>query len=212
MRRTIYPQNNTIQQWMPEIWPLEHYCLLWIGSFKFCTSLSNRIFSIISHLLFFGMVGLFCSKGIFSINYNFFPYLYLYVSYFIFHINYPVSFLHVYFLLFSRKFMMMISVKRIVFFQIPPVCYRGVWEEQYIHKSAQSNGGCQRYGHQNIITFFGLAPPNSALLSLAEFSLLSLTFFFSRMVGLFAVLKAYFSLIKNFPLIYAFMYFILFFT
>jgi hypothetical protein len=57
-----------------------------------------------------------------------------------------------------------------------------------------------------------LAPPNFALLSLAKFSLLSLTFFFSGMVGLFAVLNAYFPLITILSLIYAFMYFILFFT
>jgi hypothetical protein len=67
-------------------------------------------------------------------------------------------------------------------------------------------------GHRSIIAFFGLAPPNSALLSLAEFSLLSLTFFFSGLIGLFSILKVYFPLIIILSLIYAFMYFILFFT
>jgi hypothetical protein len=54
-----------------------------------------------------------------------------------------------------------------------------------------------------------LAPSNSTLLSLAEFSLLS-HFFLTG--GLFAVLKTYFPLITILSLIYAFMYFILFFT
>jgi hypothetical protein len=60
---------------------------------KICTSLSVRIFSIVSHPFFFWTGGLFCSFiCTFSPNYNFFPYLYLYVFYFIFHINYVVYF------------------------------------------------------------------------------------------------------------------------
>jgi hypothetical protein len=59
-----------------------------------------------------------------------------------------------------------------------------------------------------------LAPLNSALISLAEISLMSHFFFFFFVLsgGLFAVLKEYFPLITILSLSYAFIYFILFFT
>jgi len=63
---------------------------------------------------------------------------------------------------------------------------------------------------RDIATRALLAPPNSAFLSLAEFSLLSLTCF-CWIGGLFTDWKAHFPLITMFSLIYDFMYFILFF-
>jgi hypothetical protein len=113
--------------------------------------------------------------------------------------------LQVYFLLFSRELPIMIFIKRMCAFKSLRSVSRGVWEEQYIRKSAWSNGGFQRYSHQVL-----LAPSNSTFLSLAEFSLLSLYFLFWT-GGLFVVLKPYFPLITNLSLIYDFMYFIVFF-
>jgi len=82
----------------------------------------------------------------------------------------------------------------------------GVGEEQYIPKSTWSNGGYQRYGYQSIT---GSSKFYTSLSS-RIFSIISYLFF--GLVSLFAVLKTYFSLIIILYLIYAFIYFILFFT
>jgi len=69
------------------------YCLLWINSFKFYTSLFSQIFFLVyPFTLFFIWNGwpICCFKGNFIINYNCIPYLCFYVFYFIFHINYLV--------------------------------------------------------------------------------------------------------------------------
>ena len=88
VRRTIYQKCSMIQQWIPEIWPLEHYWFLQ----NLQLSLSIRIFSIVSHLFFFKWWPLCSFISTFSCNYNFIPRLSLYVFYFIFHINYLVYF------------------------------------------------------------------------------------------------------------------------
>jgi len=59
-----------------------------------------------------------------------------------------------------------------------------------------------------------LVPPNSTLLCLTKFFIVShfsFFFFFFKTGGLFSVLKSHFTLITIMSLIYAFMYFILFF-
>jgi hypothetical protein len=57
-------------------------------------SLSSRILYYLSHtsFFFFELLAFCCFKGTLSPNYLYVPHLYIYVFYFIFHVNYPVCF------------------------------------------------------------------------------------------------------------------------